>query len=115
MTWQDAGAITWTVLNSAAGVAIAGAVLTWVANRIFAWRPQWKAWEGTLISAVKWAEAAIPDTDPNRSLARLDEALRYVLRVYAQTVGGVPPAALKQDLLQGIQIVHDQLEQRGTV
>ena len=115
MTWQQAGAIVWTVLNSAAGVVIAGVVLAWVLSKLFAWRPEWKKWEGTIISAVKWAEAAIPEGTPNKSLAKLDEAMKYVLKAYASATGDVPSESTAQVLKEGIQIVHDQLEQRGTL
>jgi len=90
--------------------------LGWLLMRLYRIRPAWEAYEGTIISAVKYAEKAIDDNVPNKALAKLDEALRYVLRVYAETHRGqTPSATLTSELKEGIQIVHDQLVARGTL
>ena len=63
--------------------------------------------EGTIIAAVKYAEKTIPDGSPNVSQARLDEALKYVLAVYAK--------ADAQAVKEGIQITHERMEAGGVL
>ena len=38
-------------------------------------------YSGTIISGIKQAEKAIPDGSENKALMRLDQALRYVVKV----------------------------------
>jgi len=116
MNWETILTGLWQVMNSAPGVMLMAAFLGWLLTRLFSRRPTWEDYEGTIISAVKHAEKAIPDDTPNKGAARLDEALRYVLKVYALTHRGQqPPAGVVDDLREGIQITHDRLEARGTL
>ena len=108
-------ALVWGVLNSPAGItAIAGLIL-WVLNKVYAAKPAWNAYEGTIIAAVKFAEKEIPDGSPNKSLARLDAALKYVLRVYAEATGKEATPQVEAALKEGIQIKHAELESAGTL
>ena len=56
----------------------------------------------------------IPDDVSNAGLARLNAALRFVLKAYAEANGGKqPPAKLVEQIKQGIQIKHADLERFG--
>jgi len=116
MNWEGILTGIWTVLNSAPGIMLAAGLLGWLLTRLYAIRPAWEAYEGTIISAIKYAEKAIPDDADNKALARLDAALRYVVKVYTETHRGKQPSAsVTNDLREGIQVVHDRLESRGTL
>jgi hypothetical protein len=65
-----------------------------------------------VIAGVKFAEKQIPDDSPNKGLARLDAALKYVLTVYESAQGRKATPAEVADLTNGIQITHAQLEAR---
>lgn len=106
----------WQVVNSGPAIMAMAALLGWLLTKLFNMRPAWEAYEGTIISAIKHAEKAVPDDSSNKAIARLDEALRYVLKIYAETNRGQPPSdAVVRELREGIQITHDRLESRGTL
>jgi len=107
--------VAWDVLNSPAGVTVMAGVLLWLLNRLYAAKPAWQAFEGTIIAAVKWAEKEIPDDTPNKSLRRLNAALSYVLRVYAEVQGRPADQKTRHELREGIQIVHAELEASGNL
>ena len=116
MNWEGILSGIWTLLNSVPGIMLAAGLMGWLLMRLFSIRPAWEAYEGTIISAIKYAEQAIPDDSANKSVARLNAALQYVLKVYAETHRGQQPSAsLTNDMREGIQIVHDRLETRGTL
>lgn len=116
MNWDAILSGLWQVMNSVPAVMLMAAILGWLLTKLFSWKPAWETYEGTIISAIKHAEKAIPDDTPNKGVARLDEALRYVLKVYTETHRGQqPPADVVNDLREGIQITHDRLEARGTL
>lgn len=116
MNWETILTGLWQAVNSVPGIMLMAGLLGWLLTRLYSIRPAWEAYEGTIISAIKHAEKAIPDDVPNTGLARLDEALRYVLKVYAETHRGQQPSdALVNELREGIQITHDRLEARGTL
>lgn len=115
MSWEWILSGLWTVINSAPGVMLMAGLLGLAMTKLYTIRPAWEAYEGTIISAIKHAEKAIPDDAPNKALARLDTALQYVLRVYEQLHGTSPSQDVQNDLREGIQIVHDRLETQGTL
>ena len=115
MNWNMVIQVAWDVLNSPAAIALAAAGLIWLLNRLYAAKPAWQAFEGTIIGAVKWAEKEIPDDTPNKAMGRLDAALNYVLKVYEEARGTPADAKTKQELREGIQIVHAELEASGTL
>jgi hypothetical protein len=86
----------------------------WLLNRLYAAKPTWQPFEGTIIAAVKWAEKEIPDDTPNKSLVRLNAALNYVVKVYEQA-RGTATEQVKAQLREGIQIVHAELEAAGNL
>lgn len=116
MNWDSILTGLWQIVNSVPAIMAMAVLLGWVLTKLYAIRPAWEAYEGTIISAIKHAEKAVPDDSPNKAVVRLDEALRYVLKVYAETNRGEqPPDAVLSELREGIQITHDRLEARGTL
>jgi len=110
----------WTVLNSGIGFALIWigtfAVVFLFINKLSPFHKAWEKYEGSIITGIKLAEKAIPDGTPNTGLARLDEALKFVLTSYAeQNDGKQPPADLARELKEGIQIKHAELERLGNL
>jgi hypothetical protein len=108
----------WTFLNSGIGLAIIWAAMVgfflFLASRFNPWQEKWKQYEGSIITGIKVAEKEIPDDTPNAGLAKLDAALRFVLNAYAEANNGKQPsAALVEQIKQGIQIKHDELDRYG--
>jgi dihydroxyacetone kinase-like predicted kinase len=100
----------WNIINSPAFITVVAALLLYGLNRLYAKKPLWQQWEGTIITAVKLAEKAIPDDVENKAFKRLNEALQYVVRVYEEARGAPPTPEQIDELKEGIQIVHSQLE-----
>ena len=109
--WQ----VTWDVINSPAVIALLAGGLLWLLNKLYAKKPAWQAFEGTIIAAVKWAEKEIPDDTPNKSINRLNAALSYVVKVYEEARGKPADAKVKAELREGIQIIHAELEGQGSL
>ena len=105
----------WKALNSPVGIATVAGLVLWLLNRLYAARPAWKRYEGAIISAVKLAEKEIPDETPNAGLRRLDVALKYVLKVYAEMTGRQASLKVAAELREGIQIKHAELEAAGAL
>lgn len=98
-------AITWLVMVG---------VFLWLASKFNPFHEKWKEWEGSIITAIKLAEKEIPDGTPSAGLAKLDAALRFVLKAYADAnKGKQPPAKLVEQIKQGIQIKHADLDRFG--
>mgnify|MGYP006287856121 FL=1 len=105
-------------LNSGIGFALVWAgmvgLFMWLASKFNPFQEKWKAWEGSIITGIKLAEKEIPDDTPNAGLAKLDSALRFVLKAYADANNGKqPPAKLVEEIKQGIQIKHSDLDRFG--
>ncbi len=108
----------WTFLNSGIGFAIVWAALVglflFLASKFNPLQEKWKQYEGSIITGIRLAEKQIPDDTPNAGLAKLDAALRFVLNAYAEANNGKQPsAALIEQIKQGIQIKHDELDRYG--
>ena len=108
----------WTFLNSGIGFAIIWAAMVgffiFLASRFNPWQEKWKQYEGSIITGIKLAEKQIPDDTPNAGLAKLDAALRFVLNAYAEANSGKQPSAtLVEQIKQGIQIKHSELDRFG--
>jgi hypothetical protein len=107
-----------TFLNSAVGLTVLWAAMVglfwYLASRFNPLQDKWKQYEGSIITAIRLAEKQIPDDTPNAGLARLDLALRLVLDAYAQANSGRPPSAdMIEQIRQGIQITHNDLDRFG--
>ena len=100
----------WTFANSSLGLLLAATLALWLLNRLYLKKPIWKQYEGTIIAAVKWVEKQIPDGTANTSAAKLDQALKYVLRVHEATAKRAATAKEINELTEGIQIIHAELE-----
>ena len=108
----------WTFLNSGIGFAIIWAAMIgffiFLASKFNPLQEKWKQYEGSIITGIKLAEKQIPDDTPNSGLAKLDAALRFVLNAYAEANGGKQPSdALVEQIKQGIQIKHSELDRWG--
>jgi hypothetical protein len=108
----------WTFLNSGPGYALiwAGMVgfFIFLYSRFNPFQEKWKEWEGSIITGIKLAEKQIPDDTPNGGLAKLDAALRFVLNAYAEANNGQSPSAkIIEQIKQGIQIKHNELDRLG--
>lgn len=110
MDWNTVLTTVWATLNSPAGITVMASAVLWALNRLYAAKPLWANYEGTLIAAVKYAEKAIPDDTDNKAAARLDEALRYALKVFEQVEGRRANARETAQLVDGLQVVHANLE-----
>ncbi|MDR1611879.1 MAG: hypothetical protein LBT97_03740 [Planctomycetota bacterium] len=108
----------WTFFNSGIGIAVVWAGMVgffmFLASRFNPLQEKWKQYEGSIITGIKLAEKQIPDDTPNAGLAKLDAALRFVLNAYAEANNGsLPSAALIEQIKQGIQIKHNELDRFG--
>jgi hypothetical protein len=101
----------WTLMNTEAVVVAIASIVGWLLVKLYAAKPEWQKWEGTIIAAVKQAEKAVPDEQ--RGWQKFDKALKYVLTVYNATKGHRPSKKVEADLREGIQIVHADLEANG--
>ena len=105
----------WTFLNSGIGFAVIWAAMVgffiFLASRYNPLQEKWKKYEGSIITGIKLAEKQIPDDTPNAGLAKLDAALRFVLKAYGEANNGKQPSdALVEQIKQGIQITHNDLD-----
>ena len=105
-------------LNSSFGFALVWAAMVgffiFLASRFNPLQEKWKQYEGSIITGIKLAEKQIADDTPNAGLAKLDAALRFVLKAYAEANGGKqPPAKEVEQIRQGIQIKHAELDRFG--
>ena len=105
----------WGLLNTPAGVTLIGSAVAYVAARLFAAKPAWARYEGSIITAIKLAEKMIPNDTKNRGLSKLDKALGFVLVVYEDSMGKPADKKTEQQLREGVQIVHDRLEKNNTL
>ncbi len=110
----------WTFFNSNIGFAISWAgivgLFLFLASKFNPLQEKWKQYEGSIITGIKLAEKQIPDDTPNGGLAKLDSALRFVLNAYAEANNGKKPSdALIEQIKQGIQIKHSELDRYGAL
>ena len=115
MNWQAILGVIWAALNSPMGITAVAGVVLYLLNRLYAAKPAWAQYEGAIISAVRFAEKEIPDDAPNKGLRRLDEALRYVLRVFHEANKREPTKTEAMALREGVQIVHNELDAEGVL
>ncbi len=115
MNWELILAGVWAALNSPVGVSLVASVALWLVNRLYAAKPAWQAYEGAIIKAVQWSEREIPDGTENKHLKRADLALQYVLKAYERMTGKRADARMQEQLAQGIEVVHTDLESAGVL
>ena len=106
--------------NTATGFAILWAAVVgffiYLASKYNPFVEVWRKYEGTIITAVRFAEQSIPDDTENKGLAKLDWALQYVIKAYEEANNGKSPSeTLIAAFKEGIQIKHDQLDRLGSL
>jgi hypothetical protein len=106
--------------NSAIGFAILWAAIvgafTWFASKYNPFVEAWRKYEGSIITAVRFAEQSIPSDTENKGLAKLDWALQYVIKAYEDANNGKSPSEnLINAFREGIQLKHDQLDRFGSL
>ncbi len=104
--------------NSSFGFAFTWAAVVgfflWLSSKFNPFNEAWKKYEGSIITGIKLAEKEIADDTPNAGLAKLDAALKFVLNAYAEAnKGKQPPTKLVEEIKQGIQIKHSDLDRFG--
>ena len=98
----------WTVVNSGLGITLLASLVLYILNKIYSKKPAWSAFEGTIISAIRWAEK---QSDGNK----FDEALKLVIKVYEETTKKRASAKVQAELKEGINIIHNDLELSGAL
>jgi len=89
--------------------------LIWLLSLFIPDQSACKALEGSIITAIKRAEkegeaAPLQEVFHDKSLAKLEMALEFVLRDYARANDGKKPsAALTEQLRQAIQVKHHEM------
>jgi sugar (pentulose or hexulose) kinase len=115
MNWELVLGFVWTALNSPVGITTVVSAAVWALNKIYAAKPEWQKYEGAIIKAVQWAEREIPDNSENKHVQRANTALQYVLKAYERINGKRADARTQEQLAQGIEIVHTDLEVAGAI
>ena len=107
--------VVWAALNSPVGVTTVVSAALWALNKLYAVRPEWQKYEGAIIKAVQWSEREIPDDTANKHLKRADLALQYALKAYERINGKRADARMAEQLAQGIEVIHTDLESAGVL
>ena len=106
--------VVWTALNTPAGVAFIASVFIYILNKLFSYKPTWKKiyekWEGSLVSAIKFAEKTIDDKSENKSQRKLDQALKYMIKVFEDTKGRMPKRKELEAIKEGLNKKHSELD-----
>jgi len=105
----------WALANSPVGVSLVACAALWLANRAYAAKPEWQAYEGALIQAVRWAEKEITDGAEGGYLRRADTALKYALAAYERVNGKRADDRAREMLAQGLEVVHADLAAAGVM
>ena len=90
----------WEIVNSPMVIAVMGSVLVLILNAIYAKKPLWKQYEGSIATAIRMAEKAAPQG------GKLDMALDLVLKVYESRTGSSPTPEVASQLKEAIQVAH---------
>ena len=106
--------LVWAFLNSPIGMTLVVSAVGSIVAKIYLSKPLWKKYEGVLISAVKMAEKAVPDDSESKGAKRLDEALKYTLRLFDSLGVSVKPKD-KPEIVAGIMKVHEKVEADGVL
>jgi len=115
MTLEILVGVIWAALNSPVGVTTVASVALWALNKLYAARPEWQQYEGAIIKAVQWSEREIPDSAENKHIQRANHALQYVLKAYERLNGKRASVRMEEQLRQGVEIVHSDLEATGVL
>lgn len=105
----------WALLNTPAGITFTAGLLLYLLNRIYAAKPLWQQYEGTIVSAIRTAEKLVPDDTPNSGMAKFDAALQFVLQVFEARAGRTPTPTEEAVLKEGINLKHNELATAGAL
>jgi len=105
----------WEFAQSDPGLMLIGTLILFVINFIYKSKPGWAKYEGWMIQAAKQAEKWIPNDTDNEILSKADKALDIFIKSYTKAKGKAPGKRLVNEVVQGFSIVHDKLEQNGTL
>lgn len=105
----------WTFLNSGIGLTIIGTIVAFALGRLFLSTPEVEKWKGIIIEAVKAAEKIIPDNTVNAGARRLDEAMKYFIKVYEEQALKSPASTLLDAVRLAIPEIHADLEAMGNL
>ena len=100
-------------MNTPAGIGVVAGVALYIINWVYSRKPLWEQYEGAIISGVKMAEKAIPDDTENKSVRRVDEALKYILEVYECVKNRKATQKEKALFVEGIARIHEGMEKDG--
>ena len=103
----------WQMWNSPFGITVVAFIGLYILNAIYTRKPSWKKYQGSIIAAVRYAEKAIDDKTDNKSMARLDAALKYIIAVINEAECRKVSDWEKTELKEGIQIIHNEIEKNG--
>lgn len=112
---ESALEMIWTLLNSPLAITVVGGLILWGLNRLYGTKPLWQKYEGAVISGIKMAEKQIPDGHSNTAVARLDAALKYVVRVFEEVNKRRASNEEVIELRDGIQRKYADLEAAGNL
>jgi len=115
MNWEQVLELVWKALNTPVGVALVAGVALWLINKLYSAKPAWAAFEGAIVSAIRYAEKAVSDETSNKGLARFDAALKYVLKVYEEVERKRPSRKVEASLKEGIRLMHNEMEAAGVL
>jgi hypothetical protein len=91
------------------------ALASWGIAKLFAAKPEWKKYEGLLITAVKIGKKLVPEGTPNIGLQRAAAALTVFEQQYTAAYGKLPTEAILQVAKLALPIVHDRIEAAGNL
>lgn len=106
--------LIWAFLNSPIGITLVVSAVGSVAAAIYAKKPLWKKYEGVLISAVKMAEKAVPDDSESSGVKKLDDALKYTIKIL-EGMGVKVKDKDKPELIAGLSEMHEKVEADGVL
>jgi hypothetical protein len=106
--------LAWAFLNSPLGIAMVVSLVGSLVAVIIAKVPIVKKYGGVLISAVKYAEKAIPDDTENSGAQKLDAALKYALKIFAEIGVTVKPKEMPE-IIAGLSEAHEKVEADGVL
>jgi len=99
-------AFVWATMQTPVGVTVVAFLLSYALGKVFTAKPTWKVYaekyRPVIVEAIKKVEKEIPDDTPNKNLARLDAALKYILLV--------EPKLKIEDTKKAITAVHAEIE-----
>ena len=102
----------WEMLNSPLGITVVVSIVAWVLNKIYAKKPTWKKYSGTIISAIKYAEKIISDDTLNPSMRKLDIALKYAIQIIEHAEKRSLSDKELNELKDAISLIHNDIESK---